>query len=138
MTRKLGQRTRLAGSAAPIGGTILQMPASRCIERDHNGSRCLERATRGTEAAGQGARHSRGSPVRGDTLTVFCCFCLDGCDVGQRVGELLAAGPKRRRLVNIADPVGLLLSEIEDGRLALQKRHDAVSRQQQSDKQSGA
>ena len=70
----------------------------------------------------------QGPTPRGRGLTVFCCFGLNGCDVAQRVGELLAAGPERRRLVNIADPVGLLLSEIEDGRLALQKLNHAVGR----------
>ena len=112
------------------------MPASRYDEREHNSSRCHDRATSGTEAAGQGARHSRGNPVQGGgggrTLTVFRCFRLDGRDVSQRVGELLAAGPERRRLGDLPDPVCLLIPKVEDGRLALQER--ATTQSAASDK----
>ena len=67
------------------------------------------------------------APLWGRLLTVFCSLCLNGRDVSQRVGELLAARPERRRLGNIADPACFRLSKIEDGRLALRKRHRTVS-----------
>ncbi len=54
--------------------------------------------------------------------TIFCCHRLDGCDVFQRISELLAGGMERRRLANVRNPATLPFPEIVDSRLVLQRR----------------